>query len=504
MRLRLLPVLFILFLAPLLQSCGGFTTVVSVYPDGSAEIEYIIEAPAGKMPDFEQMGEDNWAQVLKTDQYLSQEPGRLIDSLIRFAVTPMLMKFQSRGHIRQFSIRDTMEFTNKKVNITIRIRSYNEVGFVHSAFRREVPALDSILRKITGRSEFSKNDSIAIVNLGDSLEMQLHHFATTPEEPKGTREERIATGKNNLDSFLTILSDSTNLFAILGEERQKIIDSMQIIRSTASDDYFDSLVLLSSSMSSDMYRLLRPKIVLKAPVYLTDNGEELGLAISITQKEGDMEFEPGMPLNPPEVTSEPFRQRFKLTLPDKNVSSIAVRDEWRSVMRWCETCETEFYQAHPTAMTGGITFHELQSKFYLAEINCGAKGKDNIRLFYLLDERDRRPIVAVHSFQSSFYVDDPAYEILYGEPHIARQYLDLLVGKIVFNKAAKTITVDRNNAKEVFDISSGAPRLRTAQYKDRAGKWLKFEGYINGSEIFHTQRCVDGDGVRFSTEFGEP
>jgi hypothetical protein len=67
MRTRFLFSSFCLFVLFTLQSCGGMETIVSVYPDGSAQLEYSIEAPKGKMPDLNAMGKGDLAELFNKD-----------------------------------------------------------------------------------------------------------------------------------------------------------------------------------------------------------------------------------------------------------------------------------------------------------------------------------------------------------------------------------------------------------------------------------------------------
>jgi hypothetical protein len=221
-----------------LQSCGGMETIVSVYPDGSAQLAYSIEAPAGKMPDLNEMGKGDLAEIFKKDRYLSQEPDKLIDSLVTFGVRPLLQRLKSSGKITDFTITDSNEFTSKKVRINLKLRNYTDVGSMHSQFKREIPALDSIFRKLTKLPEAAKSDSIAIVNIGDELEMQLYHFMPEPIPVSIGREESIAKARHMMDSVFALFTDSSSIFgAMMGEEEiGKFRDSMAFLRSTLTEN----------------------------------------------------------------------------------------------------------------------------------------------------------------------------------------------------------------------------------------------------------------------------
>jgi hypothetical protein len=479
----------IIILTAFLQSCGGLTTVISVYPDGSAQLAYEIETPMTKTPDMDRLADGEWAELFKKDRYLSQEPSKLMDSLTRNAVVPLLMRLQNRGQIRHFMVKDTNEIMTKKLTISIELKQYGDVGRIYSAFRREIPAIDSIFRKLAGKTPTEPMDSVAIVSLGDSLELQLHNFAKL-HEPFGTREERIAKTRHMLDSVLLVMSDTNSIFAIFGEQAGNFMDSIKREYAKMSDDQIDSISYFALQPSSMTQGLITPKIILRAPMMLSSNYEEVGYSyVTISNNERGLEFQPGVNYAENLVT-EPVRQRFQTKLPNRIATSPFERAQWRQVLRWCESCENAFVQANPRG--AGLTFHDLPNNQALVEVSCGLISKQQARVYYLIDARDRMPNITVHGFPVGFYVDDPAFELREGTPHMVKWTNDIVVGKVNLDLRANRLTVDRGTAKETYDLGTGAPTLISAQYKDKAGKWLKFDDYIPGTETFGQQICADG------------
>lgn len=494
MRTRLLLVLAGLALFGL-QSCGGMETIVSVYPDGTAELAYTIEAPTGQMPDLAAMGKGDLAEIFKKDKYLSQDPQKLIDSLVTFGVEPLLTRLKQRGEIRDYSITDSAEFTQKKLRIAISLPSYSAVGKIHSAFKREIPALDSIFRKLTNRSPDQQPDSIAIVNLGDVLEMQLHHFVIEPQLVTMPRAERIANGRRMLDSIFTLVTDPESIFSYMmgPEEREKMIDSLNRIKASATDDMLDSLGRAYHMMDNMGGELFKPKISLRAPLMLANNMEAMQGRFTVTPKAGMLQFEPSTPYGDVLPSSEPVRQTFSLTLPPERATTQEERDEWRSILGWCDECEAGYANTHGKQDKGSITFFPASNNVGLIEVDCGKYKGSEAKMYFLRFDDKGMPTFAVHQFPLAYYIDDPATELRTGQPKFVTKMTDLIIAKTSFDAKQKTVTIDRGSAKEVFSLEAGAPALRSGKYKDRAGKWLSFDYSVsNASELYGNSVCAEG------------
>lgn len=488
-----------------LQSCGGMETIVSVYPDGSAQLAYSIEAPVGQMPDLAAMGKADMAEIFKKDRYLSQEPQKLIDSLVTFGVQPLLARLKSRGEIKDFRVTDSTEFTQKKVRITIDLNSYSQVGPIHSSFKREIPALDSILSKLRKRAPGARADSIAIVSLGDSLEMQLHHFVVEPQLITMTREERIANGRRMLDSVLNMITSPESIFSYLmtEEERDKMLDSMNSVRSLATDDMLDSVGRAYQLMGDMGGELFKPKITLRAPLMLSNNEAILSGRFTTTPKSGARQFEPSTPYGDITPTSEPVRQRFKLSMPIKRSFSLEERSQWRSILGWCDECEQSFLKTPSKQRAENIVFHPLPDQKYLVEVDCGLSGGNKVRMFFTLGDKAGMPGTGVHQFEQGFYVDDPASELRRGSPRVLSERSDLLVGKISYDKSARTITIDRATAKETYALGRGYPERIKGSYKDRSGKWISLDDVTQTSVAFDAvSSCAVAAEKSYELEMG--
>ncbi len=499
--MRTRPFLLALFSLALLglQSCGGMETIVSVYPDGSSQLTYAIEAPTGQMPDLAAMGKGDLAEIFSKDQFLRQEPQKLIDSLVNFAVHPFLLRLKQSGRIVDYSVTDSNEFTQKKVKINLKLRSYTDVGPIHSQFKREIPALDSISRKLTNRPANAKNDSIAIVDLGEDLELQLYHFMPEPVPVDISRTHSIAKARHMMDSVLALITDSSSIFsAMMGEgEIEKLRDSMAILSSTLTDSQLDSMgrqfAMMENFGGIGSGELFKPKITLRAPLMLTNNIEEVNGRISVTPKGGAMQFEPSTPYGEIEAPLLPFRQRFSLKMPATHATTQDERDTWRGILNWCEECESAFQNNPSKQIKEMITFYPIGGQQMLIEVDCGRFNGEKAKMFFAKTDIDGMPTYAVHQFSQSFYLDDPVSEMRGGQPKFVTNKTDLIVGKVTYDKNQRTITIDRGSAKETFDMSQSAPQYRYGSYKDKAGKWIKFEGYVaNASELFGSGSCADG------------
>ena len=493
MRTRL--VLLLLFVMSL-ASCGGMDTIVTVYPDGRADLTYHISAPAGKMPDLESMGKGDLSELFKKDQFLSQDPGKLIDSLVQFGIDPLLRRLKSNGKIRDFSIIDSQQNDLKGIQVAIHLASYQDVGPIHSAFKREIPALDSIFRKLTNKPSWQPNDSIAIVSLGDSLEMQLHHFMIEPQLVTMTREERIANGRRMFDSLVNMFTDPESIFSAMmsEEERAQFQDSINFAKANMTEDMLDSIGRAYEMFGDGASReIFKPKIALRAPLMLSTNEDELPGRIGVSMKNGMTQFEPSTPYGEVQPSTQPFRQRFRLTMPAMQSFSQEERDEWRNILRWCDECESGFLSNPSKQRKPNITFHPAVNGWQLIEVDCGLMNAEKVRAYYTMRTVDGMPTVGVHQFTQGFYMDDPVSELRQGSPRFVTRKTDLLVGKINYDPKTQTISVDRSTAKEVFDLSNGAPEYRSGSYKDKAGKWIKMEGYINNStDPFDYSRYSEG------------
>jgi hypothetical protein len=500
MRTRLLLVLSVIALVSL-QSCGGMETIVSVYPDGSAELAYTIEAPTGKMPDLAAMGKGDLAEIFKKDQYLSQDPQKLIDSLVTFGVQPLLVRLKQSGEIRNYTITDSVEFTQKKMRIAIDLPGYGQVGKIHSAFKREIPALDSIFRKLTNRPPDAQPDSIAIVSLGDSLEMQLHHFVIEPQLVAMSRAERIANGRRMIDSIFNLVTDPESIFSYMmgPEEKARMMDSIALLKSSASDDMLDSLGRAYQMMDNIGGELFKPKISLRAPLLLSNNESELSGRFTTTYKAGALQFEPSTPYGEVAPGSEPVRQRFKLTLPPMRATMQEERDEWRGILRWCDECETAFANTPGKQRKDFITFYPAIDGRTLIDVDCGIFGGERAKIYYTISEIGKMPSVFVHLFPQSFYLDDPASEMRQSAPKFFTNRSDLVVGKFGYDRRTNILTIERSTAKEMFNMGYGSPQPSGGSYKDRKGKWLKYDSMpSNMTEGFSGSTCAEG--VSPSTE----
>jgi hypothetical protein len=471
-KFRLLAVTAIALL--FLQSCGGLETVVTVYPDSTASLAYDIQMPLASMPNLEDIG-GSFSSMLKKSGSTSDLKAT-IDSLMKNVVEPKLKAMKQSKRILDYAITDTTDFMQRKTRVELLLGSYRDVGVMHSLLRRQMPALDSIYRTISKRSATDPSDSIAIVDLGDSLELQVHNYLFEPKVPELTREERVARGHRMMDSLLHLMDDSTSFLGMMMRSRPDF-DSIKRARNAMTEDQFDSIGTVMSQMTSMMQGLVSPKFRLAAPVILSNNLQEEGFTrVSATMKDGELAIDlaPNFGYSEDSVATEPVRQRFSIRFPSMKVASIDDRARWRNVFHWCDECEEAFEQSlgKTKPKSYGVNFHLMPDSTYLVEVSCGMFETEPAHAYFLLDLYQSMPISAVHTFALGAYVNDPLYKLRHGRPRIRREISDVLVGATTISDRAATITLDRLGAQETFGLSEGSPHFDHGKYRDDRGKWI--------------------------------
>jgi hypothetical protein len=284
------------------------------------------------------------------------------------------------------------------------------------------------------------------------------------------------------------------------EDRAKMLDSLSAQKAAATDDMLDSIGRSYGMMDDMGSELFKPKISLRAPLMLSSNLEIMSGRFTITPKNGALEFEPSKPYGEITVSSEPIRQRFKLAMPEKRSFTEEERVQWRSVLGWCDECEQNFLNSPAKQRSENIIFHQWPNKTYLIEVDCGVINGNKARMFFTLADKGGMPSVAVHQFEQGFYIDDPSSELRRGYPRVLSERADLLVGKIAYDKMARTITVERATAKETYGFYRGFPDRIKASYKDRSGKWRSLDDVYQSSLTMDANTCATAAPKSHETE----
>jgi hypothetical protein len=236
--------------------------------------------------------------------------------------------------------------------------------------------------------------------------------------------------------------------------------------------------------------IFKPKISLRAPLMLSNNLEAMQGRYTVTPRSGMLQFEPSTPYGEITPSAEPIRQRFSLTLPPKRASTQEERDQWRSVLGWCEECEQTFLQSPAKPNAESVTFHPWPDGRYLVEVDCGIAGNNKVRMFFTYGEINKMPSTGVHVFEQGYYVDDPRAELRKGAQRLINESSDLLVGKISYDKKTRLLTVERSTAKESYEFQQGYPQRIKGSYKDRAGKWITLDSLYQNSMAMESETCA--------------
>jgi hypothetical protein len=279
-----------------------------------------------------------------------------------------------------------------------------------------------------------------------------------------------------------------------------MLDSMNTLKATATDDMLDSIGRAYELMGDMGNELFKPKISLRAPLMLSSNADMMAGRFTITPKNGTLQFEPSTPYGEITPRSEPIRQRFKLAMPEKRSFTEEERMQWRSVLGWCDECEQNYLNSPAKQRSENIFFHQWPNKTYLVEVDCGVIKGNKARMYFMLGDKRGMPATAIHQFEQGYYVDDPASELRRGYPRVLSERADLLVGKIAYDKIARTITVERATAKETYGFFQGFPERIKASYKDRSGKWISLDNVYQSSMTMDANTCATAAPKSHETE----
>lgn len=468
-----------------LTSCGKIQTIVSVFPDGSARLTYAVEAPVMTGDPMGQLARGN-VRGMFSDTKSAPDTKGLMDTLLYQLLEPYLAQQHAQGRIRDYHIADTTsDFSNRKATIDIDLSSFRDVGPMHARLRRELPSVDSLF--VTFTKQAAMRDSFAIVDLGDSLEFQLYDIYARPGNTS-SRTDNIARARAFIDSIASLVKDTSAPPGDGMSDDRYYLSSLMGEEGVISDDKLDSLGQALSLLESMSVALVTPKFTLYAPVLLSDNSEEFN-SLSRDEEYGGISFSAGGMLSPGETMPGPVRQRFSLTLPAR--SGPRVRDEWRSLLGWCEQCEEGFNQAQ--RRTGqGIEFFSVGTGSTLISVDCGSFDRLPARAYYFLNERSRMPEYFGFEFKQTFYIPDVTYEIMNGSPNIQMRRSNMIIGEQKFDPKTRKLTITRPEVQETFELHELDAIWRSGRYKDRAGKWQSLSAASRSSSFNEAPAALCG------------
>jgi hypothetical protein len=466
-----------------LASCGEIRTIVSVYPDGSAQLRYEIESselPSGEV--LKDVLEGKFSSLLtKTANRIDFDS--LAEDLSRTRITPYLRSLEQEGKISGYRIFDTARSMGKRTTVQVSFDHYQQVGPFHSQFKKDISVLDSIFQLFTRGKGGRLNDSIAIVSLGDSLELQiyqLYDFGTEEIKPERARLRS------------RVLFDSIRAAGrVLGVDDAGQ-DSIFADREDLTEAELDSLGIALTTIEEVGYTISRPSIELRAAVLLSNNVDELpsgtvehrvwenGIAYSASTRE-----------EPAKYRNTVVRQRFRHKLSSFSANNASDRAQWRQVLDWCDECERSFKDSKPTPKrnAAGVEFKAMADSSTLVIIDCGLIRSEQVSRLMHIDTLSKVPTIRRISLDQTIPINDLAAEFESGAETVGRRSSDFVTGKLSFDADGRGLSVTSLSIADSFKYAhDGFFRWTACRLKNRRGATVTIRSQLN-RRYMYTVSC---------------